>query len=213
MNIKIRRLNERLAQDLGRTALGHGLYKWQWSEHPSMQHPMRKMRADGEVVYDFVADPQSGLINAQPVYELRKMCLTAQDQWVLCHWIDSPSEDEWRRLFGYRLEWPRNGQYYPTTVMLDPGVEPCIALTQAAIDGIRQHRSISAAEDTRRAEEALEKRDAASKANLYDRIRNDLPTYDHIEGTKDAISYPSWGKENNANDRTEQPNPSVRLSA
>ncbi len=214
MNDAIRKLNTQLAQDLGRVATGQGHYKWQWSEDPSMLHPMRKMREDGSQVYDFVANLQSGLIEAQPIYELRKMCLTAQDQWVLCHWIESPSEEEWRRLFGYKLEWPRNGQYYPTTVMLDPGVEPCIALTQAAIDGVRQHRETSAAEAVRLSEEFIDKRDAKSKADLYDRIRNDLPTYDHIEGTKDSVSYPSWGeKESNANNSSEQPNPSVHLSA
>jgi hypothetical protein len=209
MNNSILKLNTRLAADLGRVATGQGLYKWQWSEDPCMQHPMR---VQGE--YEYKANPETGIIAAGPVYTLRKMCLTADHQWVLCHWIEVPSESEWRKLFGYNLEWPRNGQYYPTTVVLDPGVEPCIELTQTAIDCIRQQRNVSPAEVERRAAETIEKKDARNKVQLYDRIRNDLPTYDHVEGAKDAISYPSWGtKEENANDHSKQPNDSVSLPA
>jgi hypothetical protein len=195
---KLWKENHRLAVELGRVATGQGLYKWIWSEDPELQHPMRTPEQ-----YDFKSQP-NGLIVAEPVYTLRKMCLTADHQWVLCHWIDSPSESEWRRLFGYSLEWPRVGQYYPTSVQLDPGIEPCIQLTQTVINEVRMHRNVSGAEVARRGEAFLDKKEAKRKANLYDRIRNDLPTYDHIEGTKDSVSYPSVGaKEEHANRYTE----------
>jgi hypothetical protein len=200
MTNDIRKLNTRLAQDLGRVATGQGLYKWVWSEDPSMLHPMRIVGK-----FDYKAEPDTGLIVAWPVYALRKMCLVADHQWILCHFIESPSESEWRKHFGYSLEWPRVGQYYPTTVVLDPGMEPCIELTTAAIDEIRKQRSVTPEEVERRATETIEKKEARSKANMYDRIRNDLTTYDHVEGTKDSISYPSWGtKEANADHHPEQ---------
>ncbi len=209
MTPQIAKLNTRLGQELGRTVDGHPKYRWMWSEDPRLMHPMRVPEK-----YDFVANPETGIIAAQPVYALRKMCVSASQQWVLCHWIDSPPEAEWRKHFGYSLEWPKGGQYYPTTVALDPGVEPCLILTQTVIDGVRKELGVKGEELERKAEEAAQQKETARKSRLYDRIRDDLPTYDHIAGVKDQVSYPSWGaKDSNANDHSEPSHNLIHLPA
>lgn len=183
--MKVKELNALLGGDLGRTAAGAPIYKWIWSEDPCLLHPMRSEKND------YVTDHMTGLVKIVPLYTMRKMCLVADKQWVLCEWIMAPSEDEWRRAFGYELEWPKGGQYYPTNVSLDKGQEPDLVLTQTAIDCIRQCRAKSGARVAREAEEALDKKEAAEKDHLFETIREECTTYDHVPGSKDQVSYPS----------------------
>lgn len=187
MNLErtVRRLNERLGSELGRNERNEPVYSWMWSEDSKLMHPMR---VPGE--YDYKASPM-GIIEALPVYNVRKLCLTANAQWVLVHWIPSPSEDEWRSIFGYWLEWPKGGQYYPTNVALDPGVEPDDTITQVAIDCIKQTLAKSAAQVERETAEALDRQEAAEKNRTYEEIRDACTTYDHVPGTKGAVSYPA----------------------
>src|SRR5690349_10640414 len=116
---QLEKLNDIFGRELGRTESGRPNYAWLWSEDSRLKHGMRVPDK-----YEFKADPETGILAAQPVYETRKLCMTANNVWVLCHWIESPSQDEWIRLFGYRLEWPKGGQYWPTNVKLDPGETP-----------------------------------------------------------------------------------------
>lgn len=182
--MKTRDLNSLLGAELGRTAAGAPIYKWIWSEDPALLHPMR----NGQ---DYVVDHMTGLTKIVPLYKLRKMCLIAEKQWVLCEWIGSPPEDEWRRLFGYELEWPKDGQYYPTNVSLDKGQDPDRGVTWTAIECIRECRKVKADEMERRGKEFLEKKEAAEKDHLFETIREECTTYDHVPGRKDQVSYPA----------------------
>ncbi len=188
-HMKTKELNELLGADLGRTAAGAPLYKWIWSEDPVLMHPMRAPEND------YVTDPITGLVQVVPLYVLRKMCLVAEKQWVLCHWLESPSEDEWRKHFSYELEWPKGGQYYPTTLALDPGTEPDLRITQTAIDCIRACRAKSGNQVAREAEAALDKKEAETKDRLFETIREECTTYDHVPGKKDQVSYPAVADE------------------
>lgn len=181
----IRRLNQRLGAELGRTADNQPNYKWIFSEDQVLMHPMRLPNE-----FDYKAN-EFGIVEVIPLYTLRKMCLAAEDQWVLCHWLPSPSEEEWRTIFGYSLEWPRGGQYYPTNVYLDPGEPPNLILTQTAIDCIKEMLAKSAREIEREATENEAKREAAQKDRLFETIREELTTYDHMPGVRDAVSYPA----------------------
>jgi hypothetical protein len=182
-------LNQELGRVLGRTADGQPLYKWIHSEDQALLHPMWT----GE--FDYKANEQSGLILPTPIFTLRKMCLTAEDQWVLCHWIDSPPEHEWRQIFGCSMEWPKGGQYYPTNVILDPGAWPERSITQTAIECINLNRNKTARQVEREATEAMDKRERDDKQRLYEEIREECTTYDHVPGARDQVSYPSVTKE------------------
>jgi hypothetical protein len=185
LRLEVSRLNRELGRVLGRTIDGHSLYIWIHSEDRKLLHPMWTGK------YDYKANPDSGLLIPHPVFELRKMCLTAEDQWVLCHWIDSPGEDEWRRLFGSSMEWPRKGQYYPTSVMLDRGAWPEQSINQAAIESINQNRSKTVGDIARAAEASMAKSERENKLRLYEEIREACTTYDHVPGAKDQVSYPN----------------------
>ncbi len=181
----VKSMNGRLGAELGRSPDFKPLYCWMFSEDGRMQHPMRVPD-----VYDYKAN-EHGVIEALPVYTLRKMCLTAEKQWLLCHWIASPPEDEWRRLFGYHLEWPKGGQYYPTNVVLGVDEEPNEILTQTVIDFIRLDRNKKASEVERELLEAADKKEAADKERLREEIREVCTTYDHVPGHRDQVSYPA----------------------
>lgn len=186
MNIEklLRRMNIRLGAELGTTIDNQPTYKWIFSEDPVLMHPMRLPNE-----FDYRAN-EFGIVEVIPLYTLRKMCLAAVNQWVLCHWLPSPSEDEWRRIFGYSLEWPKGGQYYPTNVYLDPGEAPNAILTQTVIDCVKETRAKSAAQVEREAAENETRKEAAQKDRLFETIREELTTYDHIPGARDAVSYP-----------------------
>jgi hypothetical protein len=189
MRLEVSRLNQELGRTLGRTADNHPLYAWIHSEDARLLHPMWT----GE--FDYKANSDTGLILPEAVYALRKMCLTAVDQWVLCHWIDSPSESEWRRQFGCALEWPRGGQYYPTNVSLDPGAWPDRAINQEAIECISRNRSKTPRQVAQEAEAAIDKGELQEKERLYETIREACTTYDHVPGVKDQVSYPTPEKD------------------
>lgn len=185
----IRQLNNRIGAELGFVNGYLPRYKWAFSEDREMQHPMRVMNGN-EPMRDFKAN-ENGILEAVPLFALRKMCPTAVNQWVLAEWLASPSEDEWRRLFGYLLEWPRNGQYYPTNVILDPGVTPNIALTDTVIECVREERKKNPVEEAKEAALRKDKREAETKQKLFEEIRDLCTTYDHVPGRRDQISYPT----------------------
>jgi hypothetical protein len=191
MNLErlIRRENDRLGRELGFVAGYLPRYKWVWSEDREMMHPMRVMTGQDSFARDFKAN-ESGILESVPLYQLRKMCPTANQQWVLAEWLPSPSESEWRQLFGYMLEWPRDGQYYPTNVFLDPGEQPSPVLTDTVIDCVRQNRMKSARQVAEEAASAIQKREQREKQNLYEEIRDACTTYDHVPGRCDQVSYP-----------------------
>jgi len=189
LRLEVARLNNELGRVLGRTEDGHPLYAWIHSEDTRLLHPMWTGQ------FDYKADPQSGILRAEPIYTLRKMCLAAENQWVLCHYIASPSEEEWREQFGCSLEWPRKGQYYPTSVSLDPGAWPEQAINQAAIESINENRSKTPREVADDAAAALDKGEREEKERLYETIREACTTYDHVPGRHDQVSYPNQQKE------------------
>jgi hypothetical protein len=190
--VTIQQLNNKIGGELGFVAGYLPRYKWVHSEDPEMLHPMRltdPASFDG-LKREYKANEQ-GIIESVPVFELRKMCHAAHDQWLLAEWLPCPSEAEWRRLFGYLLEWPRNGQYYPTNVFLDPGQEPNLALTDVVIECVREERKKSAREVEEEHTLARDKHDAEKKQQLLEEIRDLCTTYDHVPGRHDQVSYPA----------------------
>lgn len=180
----ISRLNDVLGRELGRNQYGESKYRWVHSESPELLHPMR---VEG---YDYKANEQ-GLIVAAPKYQLRKKCLLLNDQWVICRWVAPTSEDEWRRLYGYSLEWPSRGELAPTNVDMAPGMVPTEADNARAIFCIRQMLDTRVAAQMAALKDAEAKKETKRKQDDYDRIREELTTYDHVPGMKGAVSYPS----------------------
>lgn len=180
----IRKLNNALGMELGRNLYGEPKYRWAHSESPELLHPMR---VEG---YDMTASP-SGLIVAAPKFVMRKKCLTLNNQWVICRWVEPISEDEWRRLYGYSLEWPNRGELAPTNVDMPPGVTPSENDNARAIAAIRQMLDTSVSAQIAALRDQQEKRERDTRRRNYEEIREELTTYDHVPGRKGQVSYPS----------------------
>jgi hypothetical protein len=179
-------LNNRLARDLGRTPYGDPQMKWVHSDH--LQHPMR---VPG---YDFVPTP-GGLVQAAPKYELRPMNPTLDHQWVICRWEAPISEQEWRDAFGYQMEWPSHGDYYPTNVALPQGVEPNDTWTDRVIEAERERRSKSLADHANAIQRGMERNERSVRSRRNDIIEDAIPAFGNVPGTKGVASYPSVRQE------------------
>ncbi len=111
------RENDLLATELGYEQ-GKPRYQWRFSENLYM--PMR----DKDGKYNYIANPATGIIEAQPVFVQRKMTPHLHRQWVMCKWLDPGPEATWREIFGSWVEYPLNGYYAPTNIELDEGISP-----------------------------------------------------------------------------------------
>lgn len=60
--------------------------------------------------------------------------------WVLAHWVEPVSEDEWCASGRGDFPWPRNGEYHPIgTFVMHEGKEPYDAVTLYAVKCLRRH--------------------------------------------------------------------------
>jgi hypothetical protein len=199
--MKIEQLNERFAQaDLGRNVHGQPRFAWKWSE--DLMHPMRVIDSYGTPQFDgYEPVPGSSLVAPKPMFVTRKLCPELKNQWVLCEWKDATiSEDEWRRMFGYRLEWPRHGSYKPVALVGDTGEQyvclpphrfPSRENTDHAIRCIKAALSLSVAEQQQSAVDAAVKREREQDRIEDDMISDDMLPFCHVPGTKDHVSFPT----------------------
>lgn len=179
---RINKLNDLIGRELGRTPFGQPIYRWDYSEN--LYH---WMRADG---YDYEAEP-SGLLVARPRYERRRLALHLHDQWVICMWEAPMPEDQWRTEHGYKLEWPKQGEYYPTNVDLDPGMEPNETFTDVFIGCVKEQRKKRLIDFYEEAERAADARENAGDSELDAFLRDAMPAFVHVPGKKDHVSIPS----------------------
>lgn len=160
---QLKRLNELLAIELGRTPFGDGLYRWAWSEY--LTHRMQKIDPDtGKPVFDYrcvcglnrmVHEPHCRLTVAVPCYVPRKMAPLLKNQWVAVVWSAPGPREEWLRDFGTRLEYPERGYEVPTNACLEPDVDPDVAVTWDLIHKIRDQRKKTFAQWLQQTEDAL----------------------------------------------------------
>jgi len=193
-NREVRKLNEILAQELGRTPGGDPRFMWKYSEDW-----IRTMRVYSEVLgdlkpeYDYKA-LESGIIAAHPVYRPSKVCQNLHNQWVMAIWIPSESFASWRQTFGDLLEWPKGGEYWPVThpggeVCLGPNEVPTFDITMEFIYQSKKDRGLLESE----LEANYDKRNQQIERRMEDRlmgtIMNEMPSFDGIPGSR---SYPIW---------------------
>lgn len=181
----LRKENEKLAIAHGYKG-GKPNYRWEFSEN--LYFPHRKEPLE----YDYVAN-DAGIIMAQPVFELKKMCPRLNRQWVLCRFMEPCSETAWKNIFGSKVEWPRNGYYAPTNVELDESISPWdtdsayTSMTDMLIGMITHDRNKSIREWNDEGERIVEYREKDLDRQRSDQI-DDLifpyPNSPHIPGQR-----------------------------
>lgn len=195
-NKNLNRLNNMLGRELGRNVRGESRYQWAWA--PDLRWQMFTDR------YDYKADPESGLIIPQPVYEERLLCPDLGQQWVMVLWQEPTSESEWRMMFGNRLEWPRSGTYIPCTarsgyVCLDSGIDPDERITQVFIDQVRIELNKRYVDRIQESERAQEKKERETDRILQDRIDDLVGPFMSVPGKRGYhVSFPDPKQQNSA---------------
>lgn len=119
---RLKRDNCLIAAELGTANDGHPKWSWQWSD--DLWFLIQEKNVSGEPKYDHVANLQSGLIELLPVYIKKPMAPNLHSQWVLCTWMPSPPESEWRAQFGSVVPYIHGGYWAPTNVELAENIEP-----------------------------------------------------------------------------------------
>ena len=184
----IRRLNRLLIAELGQNPP----YQWIHSESAEFLRPMRAMDEDGNLKWDYrcpcgknvkVHLPEcvvAGLVVVEPVYAIRKIDPTLNDQWVLCCLQVPMSEAEWVQTFGSKLPYPANGSWAPVctetrTVAMAPGCLPGENFTMAAIRGRQRSREIPERDIANATVERDKRKDEKRRTHIRERLYDVLP--------------------------------------
>ncbi len=184
---EVEALNEVLRQELG-----HPVYAWKWSG--DIRIAVRKEDAAGKPEFDYVKDPETGFLLAQPVYYWREVCYPqVEDQWVFTRKMHT-SRAVFLAQFGSALLWPENGEWIPCCagtgyVALPKGCEPDETNTWEAIRLIRSERAESAPDQRMRLSDLMDRREKRSDAKRRDYVRDRLPAFGGIPGTKMDYSF------------------------
>ena len=187
---QIKKHNQLLARELGPSPQGSGIYEWRWSE--DLLHPMFM----GE--FEWKADPQSqsGLLVPRPVIQMRKLCPLLKDQWVLCMWLAPMPREKWDATFGSKYDYPSKGEWGPTSVDLEPGVEPATivrgqTMTDLVINAIRQERKKTFKDRIAESEAEDAYADKVQTAKIEGIVEEAAPAFGNVPGRKMGISFPS----------------------
>ena len=203
----IKKLNLRLAAELGRTPSGEGLYRWQWSE--GWMHPMRVIDSEtGQPKFNYrcgcglnraVHTPACGtLIVAEPVYEPRKILPSLKRQWAVALWCPPLPEPLWRREFGSALQYPANGYLVPVggghggVIAIQPDLLPDLDVTNEFIFLVREQRKKSFADHLAEGNAGLAAIEKHDDDRLADMIAEECTAFGAIPGSKSGgVSFPS----------------------
>jgi hypothetical protein len=184
-----RKENALLATELGYEQ-GMPRYQWRWSEH--LLFPFR---VEGESVEN---RSPGGLVILEPKYELRKAANHLFRQWVICKWLDPGPEDQWRAAYGAHMEYPRNGIYFPTNVVLDPDINPCdtneagVSITQVIVGMIREQAKKSLADWKKEGEDIIAYKEKLNDHRIDEIVGDVLLPFGHEPGTRSGgVSLPS----------------------
>ncbi len=191
---------------LFRTELGNLKYAWKWSEDLLIE--MRLTDEAGAPKFGWTTQKETGLIIARPLYGKRKLCLTADHQWILCRKCPPPmSEHQWGQVFGTYLQYPNAGMWQPCDSPLGPvalprDVLPTIDLTNQAIRMMKRELALTSEEVV---DDVLAQQDKRKKANWdssYECFKDAAPAFGGVPGWKTHFSIGGTGKNRVNNERT-----------
>jgi hypothetical protein len=159
------KLDEKLADMLGRSPNGRPLYRWFYSD--SWFHIMNLDECRGGRL------------------EERKMVLL-DDVWILGHWHEPLTRSQWEAMHGLKLLWSENGLYTPTNITLREGEFPTMDTTDQIIAVIRKHRTKTFDDFYQDGERIIERREKAAEARRSDIIDDACTAFGNDPGTRNG---------------------------
>ena len=103
---------------------------------------------------EVIEEPQFILV-PHPVIKHEKTAFWLDDeQWVVARWVIT-SKADWDSAYQGLLPWPHRGYWWPGNICTLNGEVPHVGITDQAIQGLLQHRTMSADDWIRQTEEGL----------------------------------------------------------
>lgn len=177
--------NDLLRSELGAKPL------YQWKHTSTLYFHIQKVVENESSIdpqWDYIANPETGIVELKPVYVRMPMMPLFQNHWILAKYVKADQEEAFRQRFGTRVEYPRDGIWQPiNTTVLREGITPSMRDTWAMIHAVRANRN--AVEDWfRNGEAKQDKIERAASSRRKDMIRDRFTVGLEIPGTKGAVS-------------------------
>lgn len=194
----LREENDKLRRELG-SQENRSSYEWKQARECVL--PRAERDQDGKVIYDHIANPESGLIEVKARVSNQCMCANLEPtQWVLCIFMPPYcKQSQWEAEFGTSVPYPHNGYFAPTNVELDMGIDPWTnhagyTMTEHVIGISREHRKKSYQDHYDEGERALDKVEKDKERIMEDQILDLVLPFanaPHVPGKKGgAVSLP-----------------------
>ena len=184
----IKRLNDLLGRELGRSASGQPIYSWAFSEDLFFLGP--KLDENGDIVCA-MRETEGGLTAVEAIMEPRKMCAALDHQWVVVMWNQPGSEAAWKAQFGLKLAYPKNGYLAPTNMCLGKSEIPDAAVTEEVIGKIRAERKKTFHDYMAESQRDLDRQDKRDADNLLDSVSDACTAFGAVPGRKGGVSFPT----------------------
>lgn len=198
----LREENRKLGIELG---FEGGRARYEWKQVEDCWLPRAERDSDGKVIYDHVADPETGLIKVQAKIGKQSMCpLLHPKQWVLCRFLAPPTREYWEANFASTVPYPAQGYFAPTNVELDLDIAPWdshqgYTITEHIVGITRTQEKKSLREHYNDGERAVELAEKEKDRLLEDQILDlvlPFPNAPHVPGKKGgAVSVPSTSQD------------------
>lgn len=175
---QLQRLNRILGDKMGTIPEGHresGQPRFRWMRSEELMFLVRT--GTKRVTYE------AQLLSAVedlPICEWRRQC-KRDNVWVLAKWIDPPDSNEWERLYGSALGYPREGYWFMITP-LRPGIEPDEEFCHLCADQLDWQKSLDFT-TTLNLIMAQEERQARSQKAVTDALIENVFTQ-HVPGAR-----------------------------
>jgi len=205
MNLErqIRKANAVFMREFGEAkGTNHPLMAWFWSEDLLMID--NALDDAGNPIMDYICAcgvnkdihaPTCLASRAVSRMERVKIAPTLDRVWVLCRW-NMPTLATWLACYGTEDNFPANGRYIPfscadRTVTLPESSPPTEDDSALICRMIKANEDIPLATQIERWQENLDKRDEGARIRNRDAIRDAMPAFGSLPGTKMGTSFPS----------------------
>lgn len=179
--MKVNKLNDLLAERLGRNPHGGPLYKW------VQAHELRHYRYLGD---DWkVISLETGLLAPTPQFKDVPAYPQAGRRWVFAGW-QHLDQAEHERVFGNRVPFRRRGIYVPVLIMRE-GKVPNRDITEFFIQQVQFERAKTAADEEAEIDKLFAREDRSAWNHIYSVIDDATTAFGADPGKKGSTSFPS----------------------
>jgi hypothetical protein len=181
---QVRLLSIKYFSEFGRLADGSPRFQW--------------MRTD-KIKIDFargfkMVKTQSGFFMPSTIYQRRTLAETTGHglAWIIAKFVEPVSRQRWELLHGTAIPWPRNGHWEPMElVSRQAELIPNEEVSALAANALRTALELSGDDILREIQDAREKKENQTKAELGDLCDSARTAFLNDPGGKSHVSFPS----------------------